>query len=442
LLLLCGFAIAQEIPQPADVRSLRPPGILNELPATAPPPPSPAQVMKSLVGFVILMALAYVAGHPALERIEHMTGLSYVATSGMVFVLLGLLAASGTVGILTDSIVDAIAPVIPLGLGWMGFTAGFQFERSRVSNVASGNALLVRTLCPFAFATGLAAGVIWLVNPGALTTQSVIRDLIAFGLAASITSATVLQVWRARTEAEEREIIVDLALMERLIGVLGLVALSVFERPEGQVVAWQLPNTAWILIAIGVGAAGAILAGSLLRSSPSGPAFYVIFLGAVSLVAGMASFLRLAALAVCFLSGLLLADMPGKWRDQMKTIMSRMDKPVLFILLVVAGALWRPLEWQGWAFLGALIIGRIAGNTISLFVLKRAAMGLLNPAEERMVKYSPVGVFSLAVVLSVHDLYPTTRVSWLLTAVIGAVVLGEALLRNRLLAARGEEETA
>jgi hypothetical protein len=390
--------------------------------------------MKSLIGFVILMALAYVAGHPALERIEHMTGLSYVATSGMVFVLLGLLAASGAVGILTDSIVDTIAPVIPLGLGWMGFTAGFQFERSRVGSVAAGNVLLVRTLCPFALATAAAAGVVWLERPDSLTSHRVLRDLIAFGLAASMTSATVIRVWVSRTRAEERETIVDLALMERLVGVLGLVMLSVFERPQGQVVAWQLPNTAWILIAIGVGSAGAILAGSLLRTSPSGPAFYVIFLGTVSLVAGMASFLRLAALAVCFLSGLLLADMPGKWREQMKTIMSRMDKPVLFILLVVAGALWRPLEWQGWALLGVLVLGRLAGTTISLFVLKRAASGLLNSAEQRMVKYSPIGVFSLAVVLSVHDLYPTTRVSWLLTAVLGSVVLGEALLRNRLLA--------
>ena len=84
-------------------------------PLVAQAQPGEEAVTRPILGFVALLALAHLAGRPGLARFEKKLALNPLVTTGLVFVLLGWLAASGHVKILTESVIKAIAPIVPLG---------------------------------------------------------------------------------------------------------------------------------------------------------------------------------------------------------------------------------------------------------------------------------------------------------------------------------------
>jgi hypothetical protein len=172
------------------------------------------------------------------------------------------------------------------------------------------------------------------------------------------------------------------------------------------------------------------LAYGLFRSAPAGPPFIVLLLGLIAMTAGMASFLRLAVIPVCALAGALVAELPGEWKNQVRAVLVHMERPVFFILLVVAGALWRPSEWQGWALMAVLVVSRLAGKRVAAWIMSRHEQHVLDAEERRALTLSPIGTFAIAIVITARDLYPSARVPWMLTAGIGGAIVSEIILQT------------
>jgi hypothetical protein len=55
---------------------------------------SATEVVKAILGLLVILVLAYLAGHPRVQEIEEMLGISQVVTAGFPFVLLGLIATT------------------------------------------------------------------------------------------------------------------------------------------------------------------------------------------------------------------------------------------------------------------------------------------------------------------------------------------------------------
>ena len=73
----------------------------------------------------------------------------------------------------------------------------------------------------------------------------------------------------------------------------------------------------------------------------------------------MASFLRLSPVVVCFIAGAVLQNFPGQWKEQVRSALARVERPVYLLFLLIAGALWRVDEWQGWALMLAFVAARL-----------------------------------------------------------------------------------
>lgn len=427
--------------QPRRVQDLPPPpGRLIEIPketqedhvpAEGPGKLSKQQVMRSVLGFVILLVLAYLAGHPRLTALEERLHVGASTLTGFMFVLLGLLAATGSVQVLTSSVIHAVGPVVPFCLGWYGFRHGFGYDRELLLKPPAGAGVLASTFFPIALALGGAVAVLAIIAPNMLANREVWRDLVVLGIACGTTAlAPVQRIERLMAGRITKGRLEGFVKMEHLAGIALLMLLSVYFRPQGGAVAvWRLPESAWLFIVFGLGSSTGILAWSLLRATPEGPPFIVILLGSIALCSGMASFLRIAVVPVCFIAGLIVAGLPGPGREQVRAVLDRMQRPVLFVLMVIAGALWKPSAWQGWALLGVFLIARIAGNRLAIGFLGRWMPSELSREERRALSYTPTGAFSIAIVLSARDLYPDSRVPYTLTAVIMGALFGEALLQ-------------
>ena len=86
-------------------------------------------------------------------------GIAQVITAGFPFVVLGVLARSPDVGILSDAVLVEISPLLRLGLGWLGFVAGFRFDVRAFQGlpVVAGRIVALSTMLPFVLVVGACA---------------------------------------------------------------------------------------------------------------------------------------------------------------------------------------------------------------------------------------------------------------------------------------------
>lgn len=402
---------------------------LAAAPATAGGVP-PSELAKTIAGLVALFALAWLAGHPTLSRFEARMKVNPFIVTGLVFVFLGVLASRPEIGILTGPVVNAIAPIVPLGLGWIGFRIGFEYDRSILEHSPPASSVLLAIVFPLLI-TGVCCAVLAAgVNPEALLDPTKYRDFLIYAVAASMTSVvSVTTTARLRPDLLSMERLQRFVEMEQACGIVGLMLISIYFRPPGDVAGWQLPPIAWLFVTVGVGAVMGVLAYGLFRASPEGPPFIVILLGVICMSAGMASFLRLSAIAVCFVVGIIVTNLPGAWKGHLQDVLERMGRPVFFMLLTVAGALWSPLDYRGWVLMLVFVAGRLLGKTLGFRAAERVGETDLTIQESRALAFAPVGTFAVAVIISARDLYPDSFIQVMLTAVIGGALVSEAIMR-------------
>jgi hypothetical protein len=401
-----------------------------------------ASIIRALVGFVIFFVLAYLAGHPRVTEWERRLKIGQLLTSGLPFVGLGFLAAQQTVGVLTPDVLRQIAPLLPLGLGWIGFVVGSRFDARRFETVSSGSeaSVFLTTAVPILMILGACAFLVYplgLLDP---RTPGLLRDglLLAIAGAMSARTAPFFSTLLGSNPANPTRLnrIIEL---EQLAGVVGLFLICAFYRPPDALVGWQIPPSAWTYMTLGIGTAvGLVLWGILTRlHSPS--YFPALLLGAVAFTAGMASFLRLSSLTVCFIAGALITNLGGAWKESFQQALERLERPVYFLFLVIAGALWHPWEPAGWVLMILFVAGRSIANWVSALLVRRYWVQDLTEGERRVLAHSPMGALSIAIVVSAYDLYSGPTVPLIVTAVIGGAVLSEVALQVsiRRVGARG-----
>jgi Kef-type K+ transport system membrane component KefB len=326
-----------------------------------------------------------------------------------------------------------LGPVLRLGLGWIGFIVGFRLDARQLSGTderAVASAALLSSL-PFV-AVVAAAAVVLLPAAGPLAQQLrdpvFLRDAIVLGTAASMTAATVPQLLPPRTPPAAAAVLGRIVRLEEIAGILGLALVAAYFRPQGDAVTWRLPGTAWLMLTAGAGTLLGLVVLVLLRRARSGAEFSVLTLGSVAFSSGLAGYLHLSSVVVCFVAGVLLANFPGAQKARFRGVLDLLERPIHLILLVILGALWPTRSVTGWllipVFVGARVLGRWAGA-------KAAARfgGLdLDADARRVVAVAPVGSLAIAIVVNAQLLYPGGSIADAVVAVVGGALVTEALV--------------
>ncbi|MCX4241042.1 cation:proton antiporter [Paraliomyxa miuraensis] len=401
-------------------------------PSIPPVAERPWVVIKTLIGLLLLVVLAYLGGQAWFRRIEEWLGISRVVAAGFPFLLLGLLARSDAVGILTDSVLAHLRPLLHLGLGWLGLTVGMRVELGRLSVLPRGTPTILgigtgMPLLLVALASALALGADRLVLDMALVDPGLVRDALLLGAAGAVAAdSDALRMGARRASAVVRERLTLLASMDEIVGLLVLAFVTVYFRSPG---SWNVPGTAWLFITFGLSACVGFVIYVILRLPASGSERVALLLGSVAFTAGMASELQLSALVVCCTVGVLLANFPGDHAEPLRAILARLEAPIYLVFLVVAGALWQPWDPLGWVLmlvvLGARLLGRLVGERL---VWRRIDAALPRQALRALV-LSPLGTLPIAMVINAELLHPGSHgQSAIITAIIGGAMLSEVLV--------------
>jgi len=397
-----------------------------------------SSVVKTILGLLALLALAYLGGHPRVRRLEQTLGISQVVTAGFPFVALGLIARLPSVGVLDDRVLAQVAPLLQLGLGWVGFLTGYQFEVRTLDDFPRGTAAFVSAMTSVPFVIVVAACGGLLLAFGQPWQDAVfLRDAVVLGTAATITAPVAKALARERGVAPGTQaVLTRLGLLDDIAGIVGLLFLGAYFRPATPDIAWALPGTAWLFVTIGLGVSVGIVIYLVLRRPATNVEQIALVLGSIAFAAGLAGFLRVSPVVVCFLAGLLLGNLPGDYRSNVKKVLRLLERPVYLVFLVFAGALWNVGDWRGWVLVPVFVIARLVGRALGLRAAARTEGASELAHGTAGVVAAPMGALSIAIVISFQELFAGRAVPWIVTAVIGGAIVTELVVQVALLGGR------
>jgi Kef-type K+ transport system membrane component KefB len=396
-------------------------------------PPASAEstlfAIKLIFGLAILLALAYVGGHPRMLWLQEQIGIRGVILAGFPFVALGVVASLPSVAILTDDVIPKLRPLLQFGLGWIGFLIGAQLDIRVLDRVPRGSAylLLVEALAPFAVTAAACGAVMIAVFGLSLRDLAAWRDIVLLGAAAAMTAPRRFRGFANRTWHEGRGADVLLGQLDEIVGVIGLLFIMAYFRNDATS-AWQLPGTAWLFVAVGLGVVIGVLIFALIRTPRSNAEFLAIVLGAIAFASGLAAVLQLSSVVTCFIAGALVTNFPNEQRKDVFRILRHLERPIHLLFLMIAGALWSVSDWRGWALVPLFVACRVSGKWLGV-AMTRTTMGSTLPAAftERRKLVLPMSTLAIALVVSIER-FRDVGLSWVVTAVIGGAVVTELLV--------------
>ncbi len=445
------FVPAPVVPAPVVPAPVVPTPVVPAPPAAdAPPPaadaPPPAArapapelsgsqktwfAIKVIGGLVALFVLAFLGGSRRVARAQETLGVANVIAAGFPFVALGLIASHPRIGVLSGDVLEQLRPVMQFGLGWLGFIIGAQLDIRVLDRVPKGTAyiILVEALGPFAVTAG-ACGALMVFGFGASWQEPALwRDLMILGAAAAMTAPRQFRGFAMRSWREGKGVDILLAQLDEIVGVVGLLFLTAYFRGNASVGAWQLPATAWLFVSIGLGVALGVLIFAMIRVPTSNAEFLAVVLGSIAFASGLASYLHLSPIVVCFIAGTLVINFPNDQKDSVFRILNQLERPLQQLFLIIAGAVWSVNDWRGWALVPLFVAGRAAGKWLGV-TAAHASLGNEIPAgfvDDRQL-VSPLSSLSIGLVISVESLYADGALPWITTAVIGGAVVSEVLV--------------
>jgi Kef-type K+ transport system membrane component KefB len=431
---------SSEVALPA-LEDLLPEGIPDEVTAAI-ASETTSDVVKTLLGLVALLGLAWIASHERVRRLEERLAITRMMTSGLPFVFLGLLARAPGIEVLSDDVVTQLTPLLQFGLGWIGFHTGFQLDSRSANDVPRGSAttVIVLTVVPFVLLTLLCGLCLWLLGLGD-RPRGLARDAVMLGLAGALSAPSTERLARAATP-RAAELVRTVGLLDDAVGVVAFACLAAWLRPTADASGWSLPEVGWVFVTFGMATVLGLVTYVALRGTDSSAEKASILLGAVCLTTGLAATFSLPPLVVCFLAGAILRNLPGDDKQQLEEGFARLERPIYHLFLLIVGALWRPEAAAGWALLPVFLLARTAGRWGGARILRS-----LPPAEtpeslattsNRELVVPPMGPLAIAFVITAQTLYESPSVRAMVTAVVvGSITLEialQAVMRRKAIA--------
>lgn len=360
--------------------------------------------MSSGVLLVVIVVAAYFAAHVFFEWLGH----RLLIVSGAEYLLLGILLGPRVSGILSPQVIESFAPVTALALGWMGAIIGSRFlilrmvrVRAVIYHVAFAESLM--TLCVVFGVELFLLG--WLF---AIPLERALGPAIALGAFATASADAGIEL-AARRHRGRGLLVTQLRVTA---GVNAFVAICAFgillasNHPHTTALTRPLTATEWTVVTIALGLGGGALFHLFLGSEQKVDRLFISLAGALILVSGAATYLQLSPLMSAMFFGALLVNTSSQ-HAEITAALKRVERPLYFVLLIFAGATWRPSAQTAWVlpvlvFVSARALGKVGGARLA------ARWNNLLPALGPKWGQGLLGQGGLVLALAVNYLYQDT----------------------------------
>ncbi|MBA3578559.1 MAG: hypothetical protein H0W42_01105 [Gemmatimonadaceae bacterium] len=312
--------------------------------------------MSSGLILVLLVASAFVAAHFAFERL----GKRFLIVSGAEYLALGILLGPQVSGIFTPALLDSLAAFPALALGWMGAIIGMRFylpELIRIPGFTYRIALSESLLTVAVVFALEALAFMWLFDISLLLATPPALALAAIAVSSSRETYEIVS-----RHLGEGAFVTQLDIstaINAFVAVLtfGWLLAAFHANPTGAV--RPLTSTEWLVLSAGIGLIGGALFHLFLGREDNIDRLFVALAGVLILVSGAAAYLGLSPLLAALFFGIMLVN-TSRNRIEIAAALTRVERPLYFVLLIFAGATWQP-SLRAWV------------APVLLFVFARAA---------------------------------------------------------------------
>lgn len=356
------------------------------------PPPSPLIWLLSLL------------------RTRSALGLAPSLTPAAIFLPVGALFGPSALGLISPRLITHLDFAVTIALAVLGVLVGVALGRE----IRSAAWLFVAASLESAMTIAVVAGATayFVQSTGAPIGAPVAAFALALGLCASASSAT-----SAHPDSEPvAAVATRVADLDDVLPIV--IAVAVFA-----IVPTTVPEQQWTLAIapIVVGLASGAVGWLLFERAESTAERAVYVLGVLALTGGAAAALRVSPLAAGLIAGLCWTVAPGRADRIVQDDLSRVQHPLVVLLLVTAGAMWVPSQIAVW-LLAPYLLCRLAGKVIGAWVSSR----LVDVRASDLAAYliSP-GVLAVAFALNFRQMLPSAAGEVLLTTVTTGTALFE-----------------
>jgi len=385
--------------------------------------------MSAIYAFGLLILLAFL-GTQFLVRKRTLSALNYLFLSGFVYIFLGLYLGHHGLNILSPQVLEALDPLISLGLGWIGFLFGFQLERKylrRFSKKAVGLSVL-KSLFVFLCVFGMMLLLMMPIFPDQ-PPYLLFGTALAFALLATVSSPTLLNAACFVLPARG-----DYFYLARFLtsvsGIWSIVGLSLLFS------FWHFPLLETHLIIRGI----LLLCASTLLPSILGIMFHfltrkktsehemlVYVLGLVFFVSGAAFYFNLSPLYSSMIMGIVYSNLT-RIHEKLYPLLLSTEKPIYIMFLILIGALWNfRFDWNIVILVAVFTFARIIGYTL-LLPLCRLLLRYPTPLPPVYgLAFLSFGGIGVAVAVSLKLAYPLELTDVFLSVALLVIIINELL---------------
>ncbi len=326
---------------------------------------------------VLLVVLGYLAARFAVDWLARHA----LVVSGAEYLVLGLLLGPRGTGLLGADALDGLTPFFTLALGWMGASVGFRFWLPVLTRTPG---MLYRLAFVESLLTAaLVGGAGWwlLVRASLDPYQAALPAavLAAVAVSSSLQGARIAAKSLGRRNLAVRQLEVAAAIDALIAIVVVSVGLALYHLPV-HVLVREPTATEWIVMAMGIGLVGGWLFHLFLGDERSPDRLFIAVAGAVVLTTGAANYIGMSALLPGFLLGFILVN-TTRQRDLVGELLGKVDRPLYFLMLICAGALWAPAATDVFVpvlvFLTLRVLGKVAGGWLGSWT--NGALGAFGP---------------------------------------------------------------
>jgi hypothetical protein len=376
--------------------------------------------MSAAFVLILVVAGAYLAAYVAFEWLAR----HFQIISGAEYLLLGILLGPQVSGLISPSVVGDFAPFMTLALGWIGVMVGTQFYLPGLFRISAKSYRIAFIEAVFALvvvAAAMAGALAWLFSRPLV---DVLLPAVALGAIATASMPSGIALV-SRTLGRSAPVLRQLELttaVDALVGItaFGLLLSIVHVVPD---VTPRAPTaTEWAVISIGIGVVSGSLFHLFLGSEKNIDRLFIGLGGAIILASGAAAYLRLSPLLPAMLIGMILINTSAN-RNEIKTVLTRVERPLYFVLLIFAGAAWDPGGWV-WViptviFLAVRIAAKLGGSWLAAWSTNSLPV-LGKGWGQALLGHGGLAV-AIALNYQTHDQMPLANVVF--TATIASVLL-------------------
>lgn len=298
--------------------------------------------MSSTLSLILIVGAAFLAAHVLFEWLAR----RFRIVSGAEYLVLGILLGPYVTGFMSADVVRSFAPFMTLALGWTGAAVGLQLYLPRLIRthaIVYRTALLEATIAFVAVTGVMVLAFSWAFS---LTYSQVILPAVTLGAIAVASASSALPLF---DESDTHPLVEQLeitALIDSVFAIIVFGLLLCLVHVEVEVYDRALTDTEWAAIAVGIGVVGGTLFHLFIGAERNPDRLFIALAGSLILASGATAYLRLSPLFSGLIIGAILVNTSTN-RDEIVTQMASIEKPLYFVLLIFAGAAWKPSA-QAW----------------------------------------------------------------------------------------------